>query len=280
LSKKPKVVILGATGMLGTACCEHFSRESDRFELHVSVRGSGAPFLRQFNTTSEFHFDPVETFESWRDIPTCDYVINCIGLIKQDPSATVDSMNYLNGTFVNDLARYCRKRGTKLIHISTDSVFSGKRGLYVESDPTDPVEPYGVSKLAGEGTDFMCLRTSTIGKEIHSKRCIMEWLKSQEGKTVNGYINQYWNGITAKEYARMCDRIITQDLYVEGIRHVYTNVITKYHLLVMLREKLNIDVEIVPTNLPHKIDRTLISEYDTNKKLQIPTVEQMIETDI
>ncbi len=255
--------------MLGYACSSHFLNNT-KYETFVSLRST-------YLARSFFVFD-VDKPSTWDNIPECDYIINCIGLIKHDASATRERMFKVNSTFVSDLASWCSSNGTRLIHISTDSVFSGARGMYVESDIPDPVDDYGESKLAGEGSSFMCIRTSTIGEELRGKLCILEWLKDQSRKKnpVNGFINQFWNGLTAKEYARMCDRIITNDLYVEGIRHVYSNVMTKYELIVELDKKFKLNLKINPTFLDVKIDRTLISEYDTSRKLIIPTLKDMI----
>ena len=255
--------------MLGYACASHFLND-EKYTTHVSMRKS-------YPDKRFFVFD-VDDPTTWDNIPACDYVINCIGLIKHDVSATRDRLFKVNATFVSDLAAWCSSNFARMIHISTDSVFSGDKGMYVETDIPDPVDVYGESKLAGEGSSFMCIRTSTIGEEIRGKLCILEWLKEQsrQKKPVNGFINQFWNGMTAKEYAKMCDRIITDHLYVKGIRHVYTNVMTKYELIIELNKKFDLNLTVNPVFLDTKIDRTLISEYDTNRKLKIPTLKQMI----
>lgn len=257
--------------MLGNACVRHFSSLPE-YEAFVSKRSI------KFGERNAFRFDVYDK-SSWDNIPHCDYIINCIGLIKHDRSATTEALFNVNATFVVDLANWCKERAIRMIHISTDSVFSGNKGMYVESDTPDPIDTYGESKLAGEGTSFMCIRTSTIGEEIRGKLCIIEWLKEQSrlGNTVKGYLNQFWNGMTAKEYARMCDRIMKNDTYVTGVRHVYSNVMTKYELIVELNKKFELGLTIEPVFLESKIDRTLISEYDTSRRLKIPTLKEMIE---
>lgn len=259
--------------MLGHACSEQFLGDAS-YVTHVSTRtvvGKNDAFFR-FDVYDDSSFDR---------IPACDYVINCIGLIKQDPNARPRYMHEVNGTFVNKLADWCSTNNARLIHISTDSVFSGEKGLYTEDDVPDPVDDYGRSKLAGElwASSFMCIRTSTIGEEVRGKRCILEWLKSQSvaEKPVNGFINQYWNGMTAKEYARMCDRIIKNDLYVRGVRHVYSNVMSKHELIVELNKAFKLNLTINPVMLEKKIDRTLITVHDTNRKLCIPSLAEMIK---
>jgi dTDP-4-dehydrorhamnose reductase len=266
--EKTRIVILGGSGLLGSACSTYFL-SNRKYLTNISTRNS-------FNKDNYFHLD-VKNELTWKNIPACDYIINCIGLIKH-VNADKEDLFDINSKFVNKLSQFCQNRNTRLIHISTDSVFSGKKGLYIESDVPDPIDDYGESKLLGESNNFMCIRTSTIGEENRGKLCIVEWLKKQkQGQTVNGYLNQYWNGMTAKEYAKMCDRIISKDLYVNGVRHVYANVITKYELLERLNRKYDLGLSIIPTFLESKIDRTLISEYNTSRKLEIPSIEDMLE---
>jgi len=206
-----------------------------------------------------------------------DYVINCIGVIKpfmaQDPIAAIK----LNALLPWQIAQWCNENDMKLMHITSDCAFSGKRGKYKEEDLHDALDAYGKSKSLGECTsEAMVIRTSIIGEEVHKNASLIEWAKSQKGKTVSGYTTHLWNGVTTKEYALICEKIIENNLFEKGLFHAFAkDDVSKYQMLEYFDKKFNLNLDI-KEDAPEPVDRTLRTSNELNGKLGIPTVEQMI----
>lgn len=268
---KHKILILGSTGMLGNAVAAHFMN-NDNYDVATTYRNASVALPGK-----SIQFDAIS--DSMDKLPgDFDYVINCIGIIKPfmagDPVAAIK----INSLFPWELASWCNANNSKLIHITTDCVFSGKKGCYVESDLHDALDDYGKSKSLGECvSEAMVIRTSIIGEEIHKNASLIAWAKSQKGKTVNGFSTHLWNGVTTKEYAKVCDKIISNGWYEKGLFHVYAkDDVTKLQMMGYFNEKFNLDLTIVEKK-PEPVDRTMRTEKDLCAKLDIPTVEQMIK---
>jgi dTDP-4-dehydrorhamnose reductase len=187
-------------------------------------------------------------------------VINAAGVVKQRVAAAdpVESIE-VNSLFPHRLAASCRQAGARLVHISTDCVFSGNRGNYREADSPDPVDLYGRTKLLGEVTSDGCLtiRTSIIGLELAHYSGLIEWFLRQT-ETVRGYRQALWNGLTTIELARVIDKLVKRkDL--DGVWHVSAEPISKYQLLSDLAAHLKVRTAVVPDDTV-VIDRTLNSE--------------------
>ena len=156
-----------------------------------------------------------------------------------------------------------------MIHITTECVFSGKKGGYNENDIHDATDIYGISKSLGEPVDVCIIRTSIIGEELYSKKSLIEWIKSCKNGTIDGYDKFYWNGITCLEVANIIFNIIKTDNYWQGVRHFFCNTtVSKYELCNIINDiyKLNIDIkknEIVEKNI------TLYSIYTNNNNYEI-----------
>ena len=210
-----KILVLGGTGMLGSAVASYFALRSG-YETTVTYRTEGFNFpctSMRFDALS----DPLESLPD-----SYEYVINCIGIIKPFMAVDIISAIKLNSIFPHSVARWCNISGMNFIHITTDCVFSGNKGGYIESDAHDALDDYGKTKSLGEcSTNAMVLRTSIIGEEIHKNASLIEWVKSQRGKTVSGFSTHLWNGVTTNEYARVCDMIISSGLYEQGIFHIF-----------------------------------------------------------
>jgi len=162
-----------------------------------------------------------------------DLVVNCIGIVKQRPEAAdpVASIT-VNSLFPHRLARACAEGGARLIHISTDCVFSGEAGSYRENDRPDAADLYGRTKLLGEVDAPGCvtLRTSLIGHELSGTHGLVEWFLSQRG-TVRGFARAVFSGFPTVEMARIvADRIIP-DRRLSGLYHLSSAPVTKYDLL-------------------------------------------------
>lgn len=266
-----KILILGGTGMLGSAVTAYFS-SLDKYDVTATYRTSSV-----MPSGKAVYFDALN--DSLKALPRdFDYVINCIGIIKpfmaSDPVAAIK----INALFPWQLAAWCKDCGSKLIHITTDCVFSGKKGKYVESDLHDALDDYGKSKSLGECiSEAMVLRTSIIGEEIHKNASLIAWAKSQRGKTVNGFSTHLWNGVTTKEYAKVCDKIISFDWYEKGLFHIFAqDDVTKLQMMEFFNEKFSLGLTINEKR-PEPVDRTMRTEKTLCSRLEIPTVEQMIK---
>jgi dTDP-4-dehydrorhamnose reductase len=271
-----KILVLGSTGMLGSAVARYLTKV-----FGLDVWGTHRIQNEEHAISQSFPFDALDAypFQQLDSFGPVDYTINCIGCIKPYTMNSKDYPNsiYVNSVFSRKLANYCAEKKIKLIHITTDCVYSGKKGKYVESDPHDALDVYGKSKSLGEPENCMVLRTSIIGHELHGKVSLLEWIKSQEGKEVNGFSNHYWNGITTEQYAKVCETIIRSGLWSVGLFHVFSpNVVSKYQLLQAVNDKFNLHLTIKDVSAPESIDRTLSTNKILCSLLQIPVLEMQI----
>lgn len=205
-------------------------------------------------------------------------IVNAVGLIKQRATGTtIAAQIEVNALFPQRLAEFCRENGRRLVHFSTDCVFSGRRGQYEETDPTDPVDVYGQTKALGEiiGQDIITLRTSFIGLQNTRKDSLVEWFLSQRGP-VFGYKNATYSGLTTFELARVVDLVLAREPFIGGLYHVSSSPISKYDLLCSLREKLGLDITIHGDET-FVCDRSLRSEkFQADFDYTPPTWEEML----
>jgi dTDP-4-dehydrorhamnose reductase len=163
-----------------------------------------------------------------------------------------------------------------IIHITTDCVFSGKTGGYHEYSTPDETNDYGTSKSLGELCDGTIIRTSIIGEELSNKRSLLEWVISNENRTINGYSNHFWNGVTCLQLAKIIYKIINENAYWKGVRHIFSPTsVSKYELFKMISDiyELNITVKEFDTEI---VDKSLSTVYE--KFFNIPELkEQIIE---
>lgn len=176
-----------------------------------------------------------------------DVAVNCIGIVKQaeaakDPLVSIE----VNSLFPHRLAQLCSREGIRLIHISTDCVFSGRQGNYKESDLFDAEDLYGRTKFLGEVDcrGCMTIRTSMIGRELETSNGLIEWFLSQEGKTVSGYERAIFSGFTTNALAEIIARIITDYPNMHGVWHVASEPISKFNLLMMVKQVYGLNVQI------------------------------------
>jgi len=268
---KKRILVLGSTGMLGSAVGSWFLSRSNEYETHLTYRNEAVSYGE-----NKTHFDCAS--EGLDGLPEADYIINCIGVIKpfmvENPIKAIE----INSVFPWKLAEYCKQRNTKLIHITTDCVFSGAKGQYTEEDSHDSLDDYGKSKSLGEPTNCMVLRTSIIGEEIHKKASLIEWVKSQKGQSTNGFVNHHWNGITTRQYAQVCDQIILKELYKENKFHISSpSPITKHKLVSLLGERFDLNLTVNEHTTDISVDRTLMTVKSLCSHLDILEIEQQIK---
>ncbi|MGE3702696.1 MAG: dTDP-4-dehydrorhamnose reductase family protein [Hyphomicrobiaceae bacterium] len=206
-----------------------------------------------------------------------DVVLNAAGVVKQRSGVSADLEMAVNARFPHQLAARCERIEAYLIHYSTDCVFSGRRGMYVEADAPDPVDSYGSSKLLGEVTAEGCLtlRTSMVGFELFRKTGLLEWFLSQN-EPVSGWRRAVFSGITTPEQARVVARILDRQPRLSGLYHVSSEPISKYELLSMIKRHFELDVRIVPDDTVI-IDRSLDSgRFRAEFGYAPPAWEQMV----
>jgi len=267
---KTRLLILGGTGLLGNALTKYFLNNND-FDTTTTCRDKSVSL-----DNDAILFDAVK--DSVEMLPAnYDYVINCIGIIKpfmdSDPIAAIK----LNSLLPWQTAKWCNENNMKFIHITTDCVYSGRKGKYLETDEHDALDAYGKSKSLGECIpEAMVLRTSIIGEEIHKNASLIEWAKSQRGKSVSGYTTHLWNGVTTNEYAKVCEKIFKNGWYEKGLFHVHAkDDVSKYQMLEYFDKKFDLNLTI-KDEAPEPIDRTLRTDKALCAKLELPTVEQMV----
>lgn len=187
-------------------------------------------------------------------------VVNAVGIVKQQSAAKENiPCIEINALFPHRLAMLCKAVGARLIHMSTDCVFSGRKGNYQESDLSDAEDLYGKSKYLGEVHETPCvtLRTSIIGTELTRKKSLVEWFLAQKG-SVKGYRKAVFSGFTTIEMARIIERFLVQHPHASGLYHVSSAPISKLELLTKIKEKLELPVQIIPDE-SLGIDRSLDS---------------------
>jgi dTDP-4-dehydrorhamnose reductase len=258
LKERPmKILILGGTGMLGHRLWIELSRNH---EVIAAIRG-GSPFTK-LKSISVPDVQDCAALEKLIQDFLPDVVINCIGLIKQAGEYENTILNIeLNALLPNRLAKICKNHGSRLILFSTDCVFSGKKGLYKEIDFADADDVYGRTKKLGEIDDMenvLTLRTSIIGRELRGKASLVEWFLAQENKQVKGFTKAIFSGFPTKTIAKILEEKILTNFSLRGVYHLSAEPISKYDLISLIKEELNLNVEIIPES-DFVIDRSLDS---------------------
>ncbi|WP_374088824.1 dTDP-4-dehydrorhamnose reductase family protein [Methylomicrobium lacus] len=259
-----KILVLGATGMLGNAFFRYLSSAPELQVWGTVQNADGRRFFADdlqpylLANVNVLDFDTlVGAFEKVRP----DAVINCIGLIKQLADAN-DPLSALpiNAMLPHRLAKLCALANARLIHFSTDCVFSGRTGMYSETDPSDAEDLYGKSKYIGEPTDFpnaLTLRTSIIGHELYRHVSLVDWFLSQQG-SVKGYQKAIFSGLPSVELARIIRAFVLPNPELSGLYHVSAAPIDKCSLLKLVAEAYQKTIAIIPDEQV-AIDRSLDS---------------------
>jgi dTDP-4-dehydrorhamnose reductase len=211
-----------------------------------------------------------------------DIVINCAGIIPQaSKQMGLNSRLYftINSLFPVVLGEICKKIRAKMIHITTDCVFSGIDGNYDENAIHDEENEYGVSKSLGEICSATIIRTSIIGEEQRNKRSLLEWVKLNKNKEINGYINHLWNGVTCLQLAKIIDNMITKMLFWKGVRHIFSPLpVSKFELVSIINNIYSLNIKINEYETDKDVNKTLTTIFDTNSTFQLPDIkEQIIE---
>ena len=261
-----RVLVLGGTGMLGSQLCKSLRR----FDLWTICRSNREVIRGRTLQANALNFNRMK--HAIRSVGP-DVVINAVGLIKQRVSPELDFIQ-LNAAFPHQLAKLCLNDGMRLIHISTDCVFSGKNGYYTEEDRPDPVDVYGMTKVLGEiGSPHLTIRTSIIGRELNTKYGLLEWFLSQ--KRCEGFRRSIFSGLTTLELSNVIKYSIEHEL--QGLYHVAGPFISKWELLHEINDVYKAGIDIKEVEGVH-CDRTLDdSKFRAATGLQKKSWQQMLE---
>ena len=264
-----KVMILGSTGMLGHQVFYRLKEENYEI-VDVSFRNKLRPETIILNLHNK---DQVEELIK-EEKP--QYIINCVGVLIKGAHDNPANAIYLNSYLPHFLAQVCDELNSKLIHISTDCVFSGEKGGYVESDEKDGRDIYAKTKALGEveNTQHLTLRTSIVGPELKQNgEGLFHWFMSQKGET-NGFTKAIWSGVTTTELANIIVTTLEQDL--KGLYHVTNGQsINKFDLLCLFKEKTGKEIQINSVE-GKQVDKSFL---DTRRELkrEIPSYPSMVE---
>jgi dTDP-4-dehydrorhamnose reductase len=250
------VMVLGASGMLGHRLVKWLAPRAPV----VAVSRSGTPdAARSGARDARVESLAPETLTRLVDEYRPQTVINAVGVVKQRPEA-LDAVVTIsvNSLLPHQLAAACGDGGARLIHFSTDCVFSGSRGAYDESDLPDARDLYGRSKILGEvsGPGCLTLRTSMIGPELNRRLGLLEWARSQAGRQVQGYRQAVFSGLPTICLAQVVAMLLADYPDMEGLFHVAAEPISKYDLLHLINDRYRLALDIVPTDAP-ACDRSL-----------------------
>jgi dTDP-4-dehydrorhamnose reductase len=250
-----KILVLGGSGMLGHKMFQTLRQQfSNTFCTTRRVEAGG---LRAEGLLAGADVLPGVDTTDWERTRTLlmklrpTVIVNCVGVIKQRSCASKAlPLIETNSLLPHRLAATGAEWGGRLIHFSTDCVFSGKRGRYTEADPSDAEDLYGRTKYLGEvtGPNALTLRTSIIGRELHHFQSLLEWFLSKRGTTIRGYRRAIYSGVTSNYLADLVATIIKCYPDISGLYHVATEPISKYELLRLLRAAYAVDIAIEPSD--------------------------------
>lgn len=276
-----RILVLGGDGMLGHRLIRHLR---GRHEVRATLRQDAPAYAAYglFGEQDAYFGVDVRSDGALTGVMADfrpDAVVNAVGIVKQRPSAkeSIPSLE-INALLPHRLAVLCRAAGARLVHLSTDCVFSGRGGMYREDHPSDAEDLYGKSKYLGEVHEPHCLtlRTSIIGLELSRRKSLVEWFLAQRG-TIRGFRRAIYSGFTTAEMSRIIERLLTEHPDAGGVYHVASEPVNKYDLLVMLRDRLGRELEIVPDD-DFRCDRSLDgSRFDAEFAYTPPSWAEMLD---
>jgi len=248
-----RILILGASGMLGNALYRFFSASKN----YVTYGTSRSPHLLKAlpaalrpNIIQDINVENESGVTELLTRIQPNVVVNCVGLVKQLAEANdAIAAIKINALLPHQLAQYCQQVNARLIHVSTDCVFSGQKGNYVEQDLPDAQDLYGRSKLLGE-VDYnnaITLRTSIIGHEINSNHGLVDWFLTQT-RPIEGYRKAVFSGLPTVELARIIRDFVIPYPTLHGTYHVSASPINKYELLKLIATTYNRSLDITPSD--------------------------------
>ncbi|MGG2466343.1 MAG: dTDP-4-dehydrorhamnose reductase family protein [Paraclostridium dentum] len=266
-----KVLVFGSTGMAGHMVTMYLSNIKDKYNV------SNVCHRNKLNKNSIVcDISDINHVNEIIQIIDPDVIINCIGVLNKVAELNIKNTVYVNTFFPKFLARIGEMKNIKIIHLSTDCVFSGSKGSYNEQSFKDEEGIYGLSKNLGEIEDKNCLtiRTSIIGPELKNGSGLFNWFMSQKG-TIKGFSSVFWSGITTLELSKAIDKAL--DTNIEGIYNITPGYkISKYDLLNIIKDEFKKDDIIIEKNNTIVCDKSLVTiKKDFDYKA--PSYEEMVK---
>jgi dTDP-4-dehydrorhamnose reductase len=277
-----KILVIGASGMIGSTIFRVLS-ESQEHETFGTIRDNSIRQLFSLpgnkNLIDGIELKDDKKLDQVIKTNKPDIVINCAGITKHKPESEKPLFAIpINSLLPHRMAELCQENGARLIHISTDCVFSGKKGGYVENDNPDAEDLYGKSKALGEVNEAhtITLRTSTIGHELQSQHGLLNWFLSQE-VSCKGYTRAIFSGLPTVVFARIIRDIVINHEELSGLYHIAAKPIAKFDLLKLIANIYGKSIEIIADdNLV--IDRSLYaSKFKSATGYIAPEWSDMIE---
>ncbi len=249
----PRVLVLGATGMLGHKLVQRLAARG--LPVFGTMRSSSIPdtFAARLALGAAQQIQPNidvlqdRALQAAIEVANPDVVINAVAVIKQLGLET-DAVTSIatNALLPHRVAALCKKQGARLIQFSTDCVFAGRKGPFAENSPTDAEDLYGRSKLLGEvsGPGCLTIRSSIVGRELSGRSSLIEWFLSQRGGKAKGFAGALYTGLTTNVMADLVGKLITQHPEVDGVWHVASEPTSKYKLLQMVNNHYGLGVTL------------------------------------
>jgi len=295
--KKKRILIFGASGMLGSMLLDLFSKEKD-FLVTATVRDAKALSKLKHHypdvTFEKVDIHTISQKQLTRLVGSNQWVVNAIGAIKptipDNLPQTVEQAIQSNILFPLHLADAIKGKNIRVLQIATDCVFADDKPSRLESDMHNATDIYGKTKSLGEVVqkNYFHLRVSIIGPEIFHHRSLLAWFLDQpRNASLNGFANHLWNGITTLHFAKICLGIIKNDIELTDIQHIIPrDRATKARLLKLFATTFQRkDITLVKTKAKVQVRRTLSTLHDKmNQKLwelagykNPPTIKDMID---
>ncbi len=266
-----KIIVLGANGMAGHVVTLGFRAEAEKYEV-IAVARTNSPIEPEV-LMDVSDFDKLEHLIKFCKV---DIIINCVGLLNKSAEDNIDQAILLNSYLPHFLETITKNTKIKVIHISTDCVFSGSKGGYLENDVKDGKGFYAQSKALGEivNQKDLTIRTSIVGTELKDNGIgLFDWFSKQKGE-ISGYTQAFWTGVTTVELMKAIKSAIEQDIV--GLYHlVYLNKISKYDLVKLFAERFDGNKVKVNSDSIYRVDKSLLNtrhDFDYS----VPNYDEMI----
>ena len=269
MEKIKKVLVLGSSGMLGHVMVD-ILESYNTFDVHNLSR------KRKINNKSIIcDIINFKKLEDHINLISPDYVINCIGILIKKSQTDIKSAILINSYLPHYLESISNKFNFRLIHISSDCVFSGIKGNYNEKSKIDPIDTYGLTKSLGEivNNNHLTIRTSIIGPELKKDgEGLLSWILKNERGNIQGYEKSIWSGLTTLELSKSIIYCIENNL--TGLLHVFNNPISKYELVKLINNEFELDIQI--KKVPGKTSDKSLSTLRNDFNYEIPSYSKMI----
>ena len=242
-----KVLILGADGMIGHKMAQSLN-DKNGLEIILNSRSNSKILSQLYPKCKIYENDFLkDDINNLLDIVHPDFIINAVGITIRRGVEDFKKASLINSIFPHKIDNWASKFDKKLIHFSTDCVYSGNKGNYLDSDIPDAEDNYGKSKASGEisSENTLTIRSSMVGREIFNKTELLEWVVSNKNKKINGYENVIYSGVTTLWMSKTIVKILTKLPELNGIYNISSEPISKYDLISKINKhfKLNIDIE-------------------------------------